>query len=84
MKALTLRHISGDLARAIERRARDSGSSLSAAVVALLEQATGLARRGRKTHHELDRFAGTWSAEDAQAFDAALSSQRGIDRELWP
>jgi hypothetical protein len=34
-------------------------------------------------HHDLDALAGTWTAEDASAFDAATAKSRKIDAELW-
>lgn len=83
MKALTIRHFKPELARAIERKAHESGTSLSAAVLALLEQATGLAGKSRQRHHDLDDLAGSWTPEQAAAFDAALALQRKVDPELW-
>jgi hypothetical protein len=83
MKALTLRHLRPELARAIERKAHESGTSLSGAVVTLLEQATGLAKPRRPVHHDFDRFAGSWTAEQAREFDESLARQRSIDKELW-
>jgi hypothetical protein len=83
MKALTLRHLRPELARAIERKARDSGTSLSGAVVALLEQATGLRNVREPVHFDFDRFAGSWTAEQARAFDKSLGRQRAIDKGLW-
>lgn len=83
MKTLTLRHLNPDLTRAIERKARETGSSLTQAAIALLEQAAGLSRKGRKKHHDLDAVAGTWTDAEADAFDAALREQRRIDPELW-
>lgn len=83
MKALTLRKLRPELARAIERKAHESGSSLSGAVVTLLEEATGLLKRRKTVHHDFDRFAGSWTAEQAREFDRALAGQRAIDKELW-
>lgn len=83
MKTLTLRRLRPELARAIERKAHEVGTSLSGAVLALLEQATGLSKKRKASHHDLDRFFGAWSAEEARAFDRSLSRQRRIDRELW-
>ena len=83
MKALTLRRLKPELARAIEKRAQEAGTSLSGAVLGLLEQATGLAKNRGMKHHDLDHLAGTWSAEQARSFDRALARQRGIDDELW-
>lgn len=78
-----MRQLRPELARAIERKAHEIGTSLSGAVIALLEQATGLTKKRKEVHHELDRFIGTWSAEEARAFDKSLREQRKIDPELW-
>ena len=83
MKALTLRHLKPELARAIERKAHEAGSSLSGAVIALLELATGLAKKRQAAHHDLDHLIGSWSTADAHAFDKDLARQRKIDPELW-
>lgn len=83
MKALTLRNLKPELARAIERKAHEVGTSLSGAVLALLEQATGLSKKGKVLHHDLDHLIGSWSAEETRAFDRNLARQRKIDPELW-
>lgn len=83
MKTLTLRRLRPELAREIERKARESRSSLTQAAIALLEKGAGLARKGEREFHDLDRFFGTWSKEEADAFDAAVAEQRRIDPELW-
>lgn len=83
MKALTLRHLKPELAREIERKAHEMGTSLSGAVLSLLEQATGLAKKPKAGHHDLDHLSGAWSAEETRDFDKALARQRKIDPELW-
>ena len=83
MKALTLRRLRPELARAIERKAHEGGLSLSGAVLVLLEEATGLVKKRREVHHDLDFLAGAWSKEEARAFDRTLAQQRMIDPELW-
>lgn len=40
-------------------------------------------KRARELHYDLDHLAGTWSEEEAAAFDTALAEQRRIDPELW-
>jgi nitric oxide reductase large subunit len=40
-------------------------------------------RRAEELHYDLDHLAGTWSEEEAAAFDTALAEQRRIDPELW-
>jgi hypothetical protein len=49
----------------------------------MLEEATGVAARKRVVHHDLDRFFGTWSTAEADAFDAAVREQRQIDPDMW-
>lgn len=83
MKALTLRNLSPDLVRAIERKARELGSSLNKAVLALLQEARGGAGKTLVTHHDLDHLCGRWSPAQADSFEAALRAQRGLDPELW-
>ncbi|HXU47056.1 MAG TPA: hypothetical protein VN783_16120 [Thermoanaerobaculia bacterium] len=37
---------------------------------------------GPELHLDVDHLAGTWSAEEANAFDRALAEQREIDAEI--
>jgi hypothetical protein len=85
MKAITVRNMSRALAKEIDRRARAERTSLSRTVVELLEEATGIKHRkpARVLHDDLDDLAGSWSGEEADAFDRALAEQRTIDPELW-
>ena len=86
MKAITLRNLPSELARIIRRKAEEKGLSVNKAVISLLEEGTGLRGngQGRKTlHHDLDALAGSWTKEEASAFEKALALQRTIDPELW-
>ena len=84
MQAITLRNIPADLARLIERKAREMHTSLNRAVLYLLEQGTGSRRaNSAPRHHDLDALAGTWSRREAQEFDSALLRQRAVEPELW-
>lgn len=83
MTAITLRNIPLDLQEAIRRRAGAEGLSYNKTVLRMLEEAAGQRAARRKVHHDLDHLAGTWSDEEADAFDAALAEQRQIDPELW-
>ncbi|MBI4603082.1 MAG: hypothetical protein HY721_14080 [Planctomycetes bacterium] len=86
MKTITLRNLPREIVRAVEQKARRERISLTKAVVRLLEEAAGL-RKERKPeevlHHDLDWLAGSWTKEEAQAFEGALQEQRKIDPELW-
>lgn len=70
MAVITLRNIRAKLRQVIEKRAYKDGSSLNETVI-------------RGLHHDLDHLAGTWSEEEAAAFEAALAEQRRVDPELW-
>jgi hypothetical protein len=83
MNAITVRNLPPAVAKAVREKARREGLSLNKAVVSLLEEATGTKSRKRASHHDLDRFFGTWSPKEADAFDEALREQRQIDPEMW-
>ena len=84
MIAITLRNIPPKLQEAIRQRAGMDGLSLNKTVLRMLEEASGQrTTSGRKLHLDLDHLAGTWSAEESAAFEAALVEQRRVDPELW-
>ena len=77
MTAITLRNIPPQVQEAIKRRAGRDGLSFNKVVIRMLEEATGQrATARRELHYDLDHLAGTWSDEEAAAFDAVLSEQR--------
>lgn len=83
MKALTLRNLPPHLVSAITRRAAERGTSMTRAVISLLEDALEAKPRMRPPYHDLDDLAGSWTREEAAAFDEALGEQRAIDRDGW-
>lgn len=84
MKTITLRNVPPDLRRRIEQEARATGASYAKTVIRLLRVATGLSgSRQAVRHDDLDALAGTWSPEEGQEFERALTEQRTIDPELW-
>jgi hypothetical protein len=85
MKIITLRKLSPEIARAVQKRAKERRTSISKAVVGLLEEAVGLRPGDRRPtlYHDLDALAGSWSREEAGRFERALGEQRRIDSELW-
>ncbi len=86
MNAITLRNIPLELQETIRQRASEEGLSLNKTILRMLEESLGLRQRGgrrRSIHHDLDHLAGTWTEEEADAFDAALADQRQVDPELW-
>jgi DNA-binding ferritin-like protein (Dps family) len=84
MSAITLRNLPPKVARAIREKARRERLSMNKTVIKLLEEATGATRDVKRVvHHDLDRFFGTWTKEEADAFDEALGEQRQIEPEMW-
>ena len=77
MNAITVRNLPPEVARAIREKARKERISLNRAVISLLGEATGLAKRKKEVvHHDRDRFCGSWSKEEYNEFVEALREQR--------
>ena len=78
MKALTVRNLPPEVAKAIRDKAKKEQRSLNQTVVSLLEEATGASPRGRKprVHHDLDHLFGIWTKKEADEFDSHLKESR--------
>ena len=77
-KQITLRNVSKQLSRRLEKLAEARGQSVNTTVLQLLEHATGIdGRRERLAHYT------TWTKEDVDELAVALRAQRTIDRKLW-
>jgi hypothetical protein len=84
MKTITLRHLPPPLSRLLQRRAMRERSSLNKTAIRVMEESLGLATLPKKKRqHDLDRFAGLWSAKEARDFDRLLKAQRKIDPGMW-
>ena len=84
MNAITVRNLPPAVARAVKEKARKERLSLNKAIVRLLEEATGSeAPAKHELHRDLDKYFGTWTKKEADAFDEALEEQRQIDPEMW-
>lgn len=88
-KRLTVRGLDVRLARALQAEAKRRGASINRTVLGLLYESTGLTQKPSATPEspttftDLDHLAGTWSAEEADAFDRQLRELRPVDAELW-
>lgn len=82
---LTLRSDDPALEQAIRAHARARGVSLNRAAVELLLQSLELTPEppDRRIGARLDHLAGTWSEEEADAFDRAVADLARIDDEMW-
>jgi len=85
MKVVTLRKLPPEVIKVVQRRARERGTSISKAVISLLEEAAGVRQKrlAPTLYHDLDTLAGSWTKEEAASFEKGLRKQRRIDPELW-
>jgi hypothetical protein len=84
MKAITLRNLPPEVARLIQKKAKQNKSSINKTIVGLLEGSVAMKRKKTPPRYQdLDALAGSWTAEEARAFEKALALQRDIDPDLW-
>lgn len=85
MKTITLRNLPPELTRIIRQKADEQHVSINKVVISLLEKSVGVrSKKSEKVlYHDLDVLAGSWTCEEATAFNRALARQRAIDPDLW-
>jgi len=85
MTQLTVRGIDAKLHQYLKQEAERRGESVNRYVLSLLRNAAGEEIGVQKTlrYHDLDHLAGTWTEDEAEAFDQQLAAQRTIDEEIW-
>jgi hypothetical protein len=83
MKAITLRNVPPAVQKAIRAKTRQKRISVNRAVIELLEERVGSAGDRKVVHHDLDAFAGSWTAGETKEFERAVKEMRHIDDELW-
>lgn len=80
---MTLRGYDEELAKALKSSSKRLGLSVNRLILDTLSEAfMGKGKKSRR-HDDLDRLAGTWSNEEAMAFDAAVSDFEKLDEALW-
>jgi len=85
MKQLTVRGFSLELERRLRWEARRSHTSLNRAALHLLTKGAGLSDEGEMdvVGDSLNRFIGSWSDSEAEAFNDAVSELDTIDEAFW-
>jgi hypothetical protein len=78
VKALTVRKVDAALARETKRR----GTSLNQTVLDLLRRGLGMDTSAPRANG-LEKFAGTWTAEEFEEFEESVAMFDKIDPELW-
>lgn len=85
MKQLTLRGFDEEVAREIERVAREEGLSLNRSVQRILRRGVVLMAHedDRVVGNSLDHLIGTWSAKEADELEQAVADFGVIDQAIW-
>lgn len=86
MKPITLRNLPPELAKAVRNEANRQRTSINRAVISLLQRKTEPRKKRpseAQEYDDLDSLAGSWSKNEAAAFETALAAQRTLDPELW-
>lgn len=84
MMQLTVRGFDKALERELHRLAEEKGISLNKAALELMRRGAGLERNAEAgVSRWIGRYAGTWTPEEADAFDEAVTVFDAIDEEMW-
>lgn len=82
MRHITVRNVPDDVAKALERRRRESGRSLNQTVIDLLRIGLGLPLH-RDHDNGLGSLAGGWTDEDLEEFQRVTRPFEEVDAEMW-
>jgi hypothetical protein len=85
MATVSIRGLDDKVLKRLKRQAQREGSSLNSLVVRMLQgDASGVAgKSSMQRFDDLDALAGTWSAQQAQAFGRATAAFSEVDPALW-
>lgn len=84
MAAFSLRGLDEKAAAQLRARAKREGVSVNTLLQQFTRQGLGLQRaRRRVVHHDLDALAGTWTADEAEAFLSAIEDCERVDEDSW-
>jgi len=84
MANMSIRGLDDRALAKLKNQAEQEGSSLNSLVLRLL-QGTGTGKQSGALHKfdDLDALAGTWSRQEAQAFERNTSAFAEVDATLW-
>ncbi len=84
MKSITLHALDDQLADSIKRLAREKSLSMNEFVKQTLAEALGIKVPATPPHqNDFAAFRGTWSADDAEAFEERAADTERVDPEDW-
>ena len=84
MKSITIHKLDDRIARLLEERARRDNTSLNQVIKGLLRSALGLDHQPLPDHRaEFEDLFGTWTREEAAAFDGRVADLGAIEADEW-
>ena len=85
MAVISVRGIDDKAFLRLKKQAQQEGSSLNSLVVKVLETVAGvrLANKANERFDDLDDLQGTWSKQDAEAFESASADFAQVDEAMW-
>jgi len=84
MATVSIRGLDDQALIRLKSQARQEGSSLNSLVLRLLQGTGASIQPGAlKKFDDLDALAGTWSDEEAQAFEHNTAAFAEVDADLW-
>ena len=85
MTVISIRGIDDKAIFRLKKQAQQEGSSLNSLVVKVLETVAGVrvADKGGLPFDDLDALQGTWTKQDAEAFESATADFSRIDEAMW-
>lgn len=79
-----LRGIPAEVMSTLKREAKKQNNSVNGLILKLIENGIGHSREVKKPiFHDLDKFAGTWSAKDLKEFEKNIKDFEKIDKDIW-
>ena len=83
--SLTIDNLNPEILSRLRCEAQRRGIDVNLLIKEMLQERVGLMPESNatQTHHDLDALAGTWSAEEAAGFLAAVADMRHCDEDLW-
>lgn len=84
MATMSIHGLGDEVFSRLKSQAEREGSSLNSLVLRLLQGTdTSIQSSALKKFDDLDALAGTWSEEEAQAFERNTAAFADVDAALW-
>lgn len=79
-----LRGVTSEVMLTLKQEAEKQNTSVNLLILQLIKSGIGYSHRvKRPSYHDLDKLAGTWSAQDEKEFKENTKDFEKIDEDLW-